>query len=279
MNRYSNLTIQAMQGGYRNIGLEFDLDFSKWGFETFLNNVLTPSVFGIRPFWRPWGEFTIGLTYATDINIGPKTALTQESEVHIVGADLSQPILGKWLVWFADGAWILKYGNGWASGFRGDIGPVFYRLEYRNQEPDFIPGYFNNYYETSKPPVLPPHAIERVQGYYGELGIDFFKLVGINLFYEDSLDNAGASREGYPRIHGTLSLNNELFALFKQRISAGASYDLTEPCNPALSRSVFEAKLLYGISSNVDMIYVFTQRYSLSTGQVRTSSLQTQIHF
>lgn len=292
VDRYSNLTLAAMQGGYRNIGLEFDLDMKTWGFETLLNNVLSPSVVGIRPFFRPiqvpfFDEFTMGFTLATDLNSGPTLTTGPKNNVQIAGADLSQPILGKWLRWYADGALMVTSwdfvnelrGNGWTTGFTGDAWILKYRAEYRNMDTDFIPRYFSNYYETSKPLALADHSGIRNEGYYGELGLDIFKFANIAFSYENSLETTGASKAGYPRVHGMLSLNDSLFMIFKQKISVAGSYDVSSLNDPVNSQTTMQVNLLYGISEGVDMIYIFTQKSTPGSGMVTTSQISTQIHF
>ena len=292
INRYSNLTPKAYNNGYHNLGVEFDLDLKRWGFETILNNVLDPSLAGVRLFVRPINfpfldNLVIGASYATDFNTGPfwtpylNDTITQDISTQIWGADIGLPIIGKYLRWYADFAQILNHGNGYTTGVKGDVWLLYYRAEYRNIEADFVPGYFNNYYEFSKPLFLnKPTSGERLNGYLGELGLDIMGFANIGVYYEDSLNNGGGSSVGYPLMHGQLTLNSKLFeTIIKQRISAGLSYDQRNLNSPLTTETaIWEGKLLYGISSNVDMIYIYNQRYD--NGQpVRTSSIQTQIHF
>jgi|GEM_PF-1786591 len=292
VNGYSNLTLAAMQGGYRAMGLEFDLDFKGGGVESVINNVFSPSVCGIRPFFRPLcmvpilERFVIGASLATDLVTGPiiATATVPEPSVQIYGVDMSTPIVGKWCIWFADAAqlmtnWSVNHGNGWATGFKGDIWILSYRVEYRNQDSDFISRYFSGFYETNKPLALAAHDPLRYTGYYGELGIDLFKFASINFSYEDSLDVACVSKGGYPKLRGVLTLNDSLFMMLKQKIVVSAGYEMTDMKDQARSQSILQVSLLYGVSSNVDAMYSFTQKQSPGASPITTSSVGTQIHF
>lgn len=294
-SRYSNMTQKAYLNAYKNIGVELDLDFNKAGVETVFNNILGITTYGIRPYWRPLktfnvdipilSELAIGATYATDVETGvfvDTTAVMPERRVQIYGADLDLPIIARWLIYYVDMGWMVDHGNGWATGFMGG-GPLAeflsfnYRFEYRNIGADFSPNFFDNYYEMSKPKTV-LSSKERYNGWYGELGFGFFGAVSIMVSYEDSFMN-NAKLDGHPWLHGELAFNEKLFSFIKQRISLSASYDHKNMDQGRPEDQIFEGRFGYGISSNVDIIYAYTQKYTSTGDPVRTSAIETRLHF
>jgi len=267
----------------------------EWGFESIFNNILGPNLCGIRGYVKPLkladseipilNELALGVSYATDVETGVYVDTytnLPEKNVQIIGADLDLPILDGWLIYFFDIAHILNHGDGWATGFMGgkdfNFLSLAYKFEYRNLGSDFLPRFFDNYYEFSKPKLVQSPSDVRYNGWYGELNFSILKAVGILISYEDSFK--GASKiEGNPRLHGTLILNENLFAITNQRISVSAEYDHKNFDRGRAEDIAIQGKFLYGVSQNVDIIYVYTQRYTSDGNPIRSTSIETKLHF
>jgi len=298
VNRYSNMNRRAYENGWRNIGVEFDLDMDKYGVESIFNNILDISMVGVRPFGRPFkifgadipilNELAVGISYATDLQTGTyvdTTNVVMGPQVQILGADIDLPIIKKLLIYYIDWATLLTQtkGNGWTTGFMGgaamDFFSLDYRFEYRNIGADFSPQFFDTYYEMGKPKFL-SSSKERYNGWYGELNIGLFRAVCILVSYEDMFRDS-MKLEGRPWLHAGLTLNENLFSITRQRISIGADYDHKNLDKGRIEDQIIQGRISYGVSENVDIVYVYTQRYIPGTPPVpiRSTSIETRLHF
>ncbi len=187
----------------RKVGLEFDVDFGKFGFESMVSDLKKVGVFGVRGYVRPLkftpaggipiiGNLELGATYATDLD---KNAIarydTAKREIvkdlkrpDVIGLDIGLPILRmkifSWDLYF-DYVKFLNYGSGIAYGsnfeFRGlGVLNIGAKIERRNFGDKFLPSYFNYFYEierfnmkdtTSKLQSL--QEAKKTAGTYGEL--------------------------------------------------------------------------------------------------------------
>ncbi|MCB0750500.1 MAG: hypothetical protein KDC52_03395 [Ignavibacteriae bacterium] len=206
----------------RKIGLELDIDFTTFGFETVYGSFGESGVAGLRGYIRPLllttladvpviGNLELGASFVSDFNeyagvtsgeIDPQTnkfnATNDEGSVSVIGFDIGLPIIRSGIFGFDlyfDYAQIIDYGSGTALGgifnFSG-MGLVEARakLERRFNGDDYIPSYFNSFYEIERFQVIPEsdavtskiqilqNGINVGNGYYGELLISF-----INSFY------------------------------------------------------------------------------------------------
>jgi len=161
----------------RKVGLEFDVDFGKFGFESVVGDLKRIGVWGLRGYVRPLkftpagdipiiGNLELGATYATDLD---KNALAHYDPVKreivrdwdrpdIVGFDIGLPIIRSkifgWDIYF-DYVKFLNYGSGIAYGsnfeFRGlGILNIGAKIERRNFGDQFLPSYFNYFYEIER---------------------------------------------------------------------------------------------------------------------------------
>ena len=295
---YSNMNQRAYLNAYRNIGLELDLNFEQWGLETVFSNIFPDrvTVYGLRPYVKPLkiigsdipvlSELAIGVSYATDVETGVAVdalANVPETKVNIIGADLDLPIIKGWLTYYLDVAQMLGHGNGLATGFMGGKGwewfSIDYRFEYRNLGADFSPRYFDGYYEMGKPKLV-KSTTERYNGWYGELNFGIMNAVYILVSYEDAFTD-GTKMEGCPWLHAGLTLNENLFSITKQRINISAAYDYKNlgavPQKP--DDQMMQARFSYGVSENVDIIYVYTQKYAPDGQRINSTSIETKLHF
>ncbi len=215
----------------RRVGLEFDLDFEKFGFETVYGDVAGGSVLGTRGYVRPLkyttlanapilGNLEAGVTYAADFNLnanktwGDATGTVQKAQdggaLSIFGVDIGLPIISLSILnstLYADYAKIVNYGSGFATGidlnFSG-LGLVTLggKLERRFLRDQFLPAYFGPLYERERYIPLDTTFISKAQvlkkavaqsGYYGEVFINALGIIRIIGGYQsfDDLPNSG----------------------------------------------------------------------------------------
>ncbi len=206
----------------RKIGLELDADFNHFGFEAVYGSFAEKGVVGLRSFVRPLrftqlskipiiGGFEIGGTYTTDFNsnagissgfydnnLDEFTINKDHGAIEIIGFDFGLPILRTGLLnadIYYDYAEILGFGNGRTAGISltlKGLGLVDVRTKFerRFNGKNYIPAYFNSFYEIeryqfdtennivrSKIQIL-ENGINLSNGYYGELVVSV-----LNSFY------------------------------------------------------------------------------------------------
>lgn len=181
----------------RKTGVELDLNFEKFGFETVYSDVTENGVFGARGYIKPLkltslaklpvvNNFEIGATFARDmVSNADKTSLdSSRSGLSIYGFDLGLPIISyssfKSTLYY-DYAQIMHYGHGNTIGINflfGGMGLLNIRAKYelRFNGDQYLPAYFNALYEhdrfdpvrnVSKSDTL--RLVQASKGYYGEL--------------------------------------------------------------------------------------------------------------
>jgi hypothetical protein len=166
----------------RKIGLEFDVDFNTFGFESVYGSFGEAGVAGLRGYLRPLlmttladvpiiGKLELGASYVSDFNkyagvtsgsIDSQTekfnAANDEGSLSVVGFDIGLPIIRSGVFGFDlyfDYAKIIDYGSGTALGgifSLNGLGLVDARakLERRFNGDNYIPSYFNSFYELDR---------------------------------------------------------------------------------------------------------------------------------
>ncbi|MBI9073499.1 MAG: hypothetical protein JEY94_17990 [Melioribacteraceae bacterium] len=167
----------------RKIGMELDIDFNYFGFESVYGNFGEAGLLGLRGYIRPLkvtelqntpiiGNLEVGASVVTDFHgnagvlsgfindakNGEFEALTDAGTISIIGFDLGLPILRTRLVDFDlyyDYAKIIDYGSGSALGaifkFKGfGVVDVWTKFERRWNGDQYIPAYFNSMYEIER---------------------------------------------------------------------------------------------------------------------------------
>ena len=194
----------------RRLGTEFDLGFGKYGFETVYSDFAREGVFGLRGYVRPLqytslasvpilGGMEVGATWAGDmrqdskditydtLNNVPHTR--NDGTMNVIGADIGFPLLRIPTIsstLYFDYAKILSFGSGEALGLETNfsglgIFDIFTKFERRWTGDQFMPNYFNTFYEleryqlagtsfSSKAQVL-NNLISPGPGYFGDLTI------------------------------------------------------------------------------------------------------------
>jgi hypothetical protein len=199
MGYYSN----AANYDSRKIGLEFDIDFKSFGFESMTSNLGNLEVVGGRLYYRPLSStnipiiknFEVGSSYVTDVN--PDNRTKTKDGISEWGVDIGLPIIQTQIfntTIYADYAKIPNFGDGKAVGIMGGFPDVLgliginAKYEYRFLNDQFLPNYFNMLYEMErnelpaeyygfyKPGAEPPYTkkeylsyAEKTNGIFGEL--------------------------------------------------------------------------------------------------------------
>jgi len=166
----------------RKIGMELDIDFNTFGFESVYGNFGEAGVAGLRGFVRPLqytdlksvpviGRVEIGATYSLDFhkNAGIIQGVIDSANnqfnptedkgsINIYGFDIGLPLfefifLGAEL--YLDYAKIVDYGSGIGAGIilnsnALDLIQIKARLERRFNKGKYIPSYFNSFYELER---------------------------------------------------------------------------------------------------------------------------------
>ncbi|MBN2571346.1 MAG: hypothetical protein JXA68_04405 [Ignavibacteriales bacterium] len=203
----------------RKIGMELDIDFNAFGFESVYGNFGQAGVFGMRGFVRPFqftslanipiiNDFEIGASFASDFNemAGVDSVsynygnnkfniVNDEGSLSIFGFDIGIPIVKSNLINFelyCDYTKIIDYGSGVAAGaIFGfnllDLIDSKIKFERRFNGDNYIPSYFNSFYELerfnfdSSSGIVSSkiQSLKNIQsvgdGFYGEL---FVKVLG-----------------------------------------------------------------------------------------------------
>ena len=160
-----------IMSGYSNHdrrGLRLNARFqNKFGIETVINDIGSPSVLGGRVHYRPVGRFELGGTYLTDTNPNLDNDLnTEEDPLVAMGIDVGIPIVSSdtlQIDLYTDVAFLnTKIGSegkkelaqGGASGIGLSAFKSIFKLEYRIFGKEFIPTIFDYNYDILAPIYL-----------------------------------------------------------------------------------------------------------------------------
>ena len=227
---YSNLGHGSIIYNYRNsasydmrkTGIELDMNFDKYGFESMYSDVTGRGLLGLRAYAKPLkftslakipiiNNFEVGATYARDLNenadwtyySNTSTYYTQRSGLSIYGFDFGLPIISYSILkssLYYDFAQINNYGHGSTIGINmnfSGLGLIDIRGKYelRYNGTQYLPAYFNALYEhdrfnpisgASKSDTL--KYVSANHGYYGELIISVLKTFNIIAEYQAPFD-------------------------------------------------------------------------------------------
>ena len=220
----------------RKVGLVFDIDFGDFGFESIYSRFAEAGVAGLRGYVRPLhyttlgsipiiGNLEVGATYAGDFDenagitegfLNPTTnkfeTITDKGTISIVGFDIGLPVIsGSFadVTLYYDFAHIIDFGSGSATGVIAQLNPlglvqVTAKLERRFNGDEYIPSYFNSFYEIERFQNKPDGSFiskarilsglkNNDDGWYGELGINALGLLNIIGSYQrlDKTPNSG----------------------------------------------------------------------------------------
>jgi len=216
MNYYTN----EASFDRRKIGLAFDMDFGTAGFETVTNNLGRFEVFGARAYVRPLRPYidiplvkdlTFGASYVTDVDPDSRRGTTDG--IYSYGFDVELPLIKIPMLntyTYFDWAKIDSFGSGIAFGIEANlrliagVAEVSAKLERRILGKEFIPSYFDAFYEIQRFEPIEGGGVlrkdqrlalvqEETKGVFGELTghiLNTIRLVG-NFQRLDQTKNSG----------------------------------------------------------------------------------------
>lgn len=233
MNRYNN----SPSFDSRKIGLVADIDFGQFGFESIYGTFGEGGIFGIRGYVRPLQFSTatdlpilrnleLGATYAVDFNkyagvlggnYNPATNEFQITEdkgsLSIIGFDIGFPVIKSSLLTltpYIDYNKIIDFGSGVATGLKFDLDGLglvsaYAKLERRFNGDNYIPSYFNSFYEIDRFKVFSDEGtfaskvqmlalgVEADDGWFGELFVRVLNMFDVVGSYQrlDKTPNSG----------------------------------------------------------------------------------------
>jgi hypothetical protein len=200
----------------RRTGIELDLNFEKYGFESMYSDLAGKGLLGMRGHVKPLkftslakvpviNNFEVGATYARDLNANANRTSVDSSGrgLTIVGFDLGLPVISYSTfktTLYLDHAQIVHYGYGTSIGINmifSGLGLVDLRGKYelRFNGAHYLPAYFNAMYEhdrfnpatkMSKSDTLLNVGASR--GYYGEIIISVLNTFNIIAGYQAPFD-------------------------------------------------------------------------------------------
>lgn len=223
MNRYNN----SPSFDTRKIGLAADIDFGQFGFESIYGTFGEGGIIALRGYVRPLQFSTstdlpilrnieVGATFASDFNkyagvlggnynpVSDEFEITQDNgALTIIGIDIGFPVIKSslaTLTLYADYNKIIDFGSGTATGIKFDLEglglvSLMAKLERRFNNDQYIPSYFNSFYELDRfradkanAPYLFQSKVQQLavltdpdNGWFGELGVrvlNLFDIVG-----------------------------------------------------------------------------------------------------
>lgn len=168
----------------RKIGVEFDLDFNKYGFESVYSNFADAGLLGVRGYVRPLqftpagnipviGGLQAGATFVSDVRSDSRdtsinivangatfdTSKTNVGGISAIGFDLGLPLLRIPMIdmtLYYDFAKIINFGSGMSVGLETNFSglglvKLFTKFERRFAQTDqYIPSYFDAFYELER---------------------------------------------------------------------------------------------------------------------------------
>ncbi|MFW6134550.1 MAG: hypothetical protein ACOC5R_03130, partial [Elusimicrobiota bacterium] len=295
VRRYTNMLNYP---DIKRIGTRLNLNFAKTGMESFVSDIEEFSVFGSRLYYKPFEtsgipivkDLEFGGSFVSDIN--PDQIDDTDDGVYFYGGDieiglfdnfgLSSSLYADYVTYsmgpdydFSD------YGSGKVVGLGGDIiSLIDYNFEYRRIDNNFVPAYFNTFYQinrSTRPSSLTRKQTPEREGPYIKLGTNLFDAVEFSFAYENY---NGGKIEGYPYLHGNLIISP---ALTMNKVGIKVSYDKEDVFSfddfKELNGAVMTTEISYAISPTVNLIIVNRQTYDQDGEPTRTMSLRTGFIF
>lgn len=307
MNRYTNMLFYPDK---KIKGLEVDVNMKYFGFESLVNNINKAEIFGGRVYARPLAglslpllpKLALGVSAVTDPD--PDGVNDSKDEILIYGADIDLPIFENPLfsaILFGDvaqinlGKDIVKTGvkdkgTGAVVGLMGKASIVNWRAEYRRSQANFIPGYFDSYYDVDrsngKALKIASGSEPTVEGPYAEVSFSVLNKVSFLAFYENSNQKTLIAKEDdkeiwdKPRIHAKISAPKLI-----EKVSLELDYDkrdvrtLRDVYETKGPNTLIETHVGYWISPNVSMVIVYRQKYDSRGRLLKSTSMETKLSF
>ncbi|MFA5859091.1 MAG: FecR domain-containing protein [Elusimicrobiota bacterium] len=318
MSNYSNM---LQYPSVRKGGAELDLNLGYIGFETMVSDVNRAEIYGGRMYVRPlWGtglpiikKLGIGVSAFTDQNpdsdtvyvtsgnmIVPVSVTTTGDQVNVYGADIDLPVITSpimSMVVYADAALMdvgEKYvlvdnvrdgGTGSAAGVAGTIlSLVNYRAEYRKTESNFVPSYFNAFYDVDR--ITKATTMQKMtdavaikEGPYAEVNMSIMGQINARLSYEDYTYDP---ENIYPWVHGEINVDPQLLmnkltiAFYYDKRNASTWEDLITVKG---QNTIIRTEIGYPFSSNIFLVVITKQTFDAQGNPFNSTSVETRVKF
>lgn len=259
MYRYNN----SASYDNRKVGLEFDMRFEQWGFESVASNVLGAEIYGVRGYYNPLKEtgipiiqdLEVGATYLIDLNKdgrklnGPLNAIytynyEEANPITAVAVDLGLPIFDNSFIdlsAYTEFGKFMGYGSGGSIGLETNlkgISSLFSlsaKFEHRINGDKFLPNYFGPFYEIERVTQINDTTLTtKLQqldgvrspgnGLYGELAASILGTVKIIGNYEELYNLPGSGMLHLGTDFGDMIPSAVIRAdYYKRNISAGSA--------------------------------------------------------
>ncbi|MFH2201591.1 MAG: hypothetical protein ABIJ96_00605 [Elusimicrobiota bacterium] len=304
MGNYSNRL------GYpdvRKVGGVLDVDAGWAGFESVVTDVIRPTIIGGRVFARPLYGSDIPLLKNLSFAASAVTdtdpdgfSQTKSDEVSVYGVDLDLPLLKNDAfssVLYADAAMMQlgkrytaagskNHGKGAAAGVQGKVLFFDYKAEMRSTQANFIPTFFDSYYEVDratgsirKADGIVTTANPQANGPLVSLYANILERVRVGGSYEslsyDPLDI-------FPRVRAEIRTDPRL--LF-DRFYVAAAYEqrnlemIKRIGRTQDSNTLITAEIGYKPNPNLALVVVQKQTYDRSGRPERTTQVRADVRF
>jgi len=294
----------------KKVGFELDLDFGTHGFESFFSNLVRAEIYGGRAYYRPFynsylpllPKLGLGFTCVNDQDPDSRRS-TKDDQITVLGGDLDVPLLEHQIISilsyldFAQMSLGKKYtryqvppsldgGQGWALGVMGGIlTGISYRLEFRRLENNFIPSYFDSYYEVDrkdkegKASGIPGKRRPIKTGPYVELAYDILNKITLSASFEnynhDPTDIYPHLR-GIVRVHPSLLLDKFSLLFSYDKRSADTWKDLIKVKGP---NTILTTEIGYHVDPHIALVIIYRQTFDAFGRPTRTTTMECRIHF
>jgi len=288
----------------KKVGFELDLDLGTHGFESFFSNLARAEIYGGRVYYRPFynsylpllPRLGVGFTCVTDQDPDAKRS-TKDDQVTVFGGDLDLPLLEHPVISilsyidFAQMSLGKKYtpssldgGNGWALGFMGGIlVGVSYRLEFRRLEYNFIPSYFDSYYEVDRkedkasriPGTRKPIKI----GPYVELVYNILNKITLSASFENYNHDP---TDIYPhlravvKVHPSLLMNKFSLLFSYDKRNADTWEDLIKVRGP---NTILTTEVGYHVAPHIALVVIHRQTFDAKGEPPKGTTMECRVHF
>ncbi|MEK9148935.1 MAG: FecR domain-containing protein, partial [Candidatus Desantisbacteria bacterium] len=262
MNQYTNMLYYPST---KTIGLEASWDGKRGGFNAVLPDVDEAKLVGGRVYGK-FGWFNLGATCVSDSKPATKTT--------VYGCDVELPLPHN-IKLYGDVAKIDKYGMGFAApGLLAKIFGADFRLEYRNMESDFIPAYFDTFYEDARMKKIGSLTSngERTKGVFSGLSYKFFNTISLGLAYESYSKKDPSLFLGCGLVKKIGNLNAFSVSLYRREAKPLFS-DFNQP------NTMWRVVADYQLAGPVSAVYTYKVNYDENGVSYPSSSLSTKISF
>lgn len=303
LNYYSNMFNYP---ALKKLGIAFDLDLNMFGFETMVANIFMFDLFGMRAYYRPlvnmdipvFNRLEVGATVVADL--GPQNPVPPDTSpysfswtnnnVPVVeyGADVGLPLVNIPLIFnlrtYLDFAGIAGKGTGEALGISGRIVTIVpYRLELRVLQPQFVPSYFDAYYDSVR--SVKYGMLDNItNGYLGWLFSTGIALLEDKILAEVKIEQSFANGS-LPELTFNFALSRDLLKKIGARLTWNRKniYNFVDIFTFEDANSILLLGVDYYIADNLVLALDFKKTFQMNSAGVlepfTSTSISTRIVF